>query len=70
MEKRYLTIDETAVYTGFAVKTLYKWSRRGMMPCSKVGRILRFDVIEIDKWIKSLSRTACNVELLQTNQTI
>jgi len=64
MEKRYLNITETAEYTGINVKTLYKWSRCGMIPCCKIGRILRFDKVAIDKWIRDYQKEAVNGDIL------
>ena len=64
MEKRYLNIAETAEYTGINVKTLYKWSRCEMIPCYKIGRILRFDKVAIDKWIRDYQKEAVNGDIL------
>ena len=64
---RYMNISETEEYTGFSVQTLYKWSRCGMIPVNKVGRILRFDRIEIDKWIKDYDKGAPNADVLQSD---
>jgi len=64
MERRYFNIAETAIYTGFSVKTLYRWSRCGMMPCAKIGRLLKFDKNDLDIWIKNHKKEAINDYLL------
>ena len=50
-EKRYLSIQEVAEYTGLGVTTLYRWSNEHKMPFHKIGRVKRFDVQEVDKWL-------------------
>lgn len=67
MEKRYISIADTAEYTGMSVKTLYKWSRCGMIPCFKIGRLLRFDKTKIDTWICRYKKEDRNADLLDSN---
>jgi len=67
MEKRYLNIQEAADYTGFSIRTLYKWARSGMIPCFKIGRLVKFDKLEIDKWFKDYYKGTPNADLLQSN---
>ncbi len=53
MEKRYLTPNEVAEYTSLSRRTVYLWVERGKLPCSKLGKILRFDRIAIDAFMKN-----------------
>ena len=47
--------EDTALYLGVPVKTLYqwKWLRQGP-PVRKVGRHLRYDPVEVRRWYTSL----------------
>ncbi len=52
MEKRYLSIKETAEYLGVAEGTLYVWKCHREIPCLKIGRLVKFDIQEIETWLK------------------
>jgi len=64
MEKRYLDIKECAEYTGISIKTLYRWSREAKIPNRKIGKLLRFDRVEIDTWMDRYKRCEVNADLL------
>ena len=34
-------------------KTIYDWTHKGQVPYLKVGGLLRFDLNDIEKWLKS-----------------
>ena len=52
MEKLWLTADETTRYLGFpSRKALYQAVRRGQIPGHRIGRRLRFNVTELDRFI-------------------
>jgi excisionase family DNA binding protein len=67
MERRYLSIKECAEYTGFSNTTLYRLSRVASIPCFKIRHSLRFDKLEIDKWINKFKRIPVNEDLLEKN---
>lgn len=50
--RRLLKIRDAAQYLALEVTTLYKKSRLREIPCVKVGRSLRFDVRELDRYIE------------------
>ncbi|UVT20060.1 MAG: helix-turn-helix domain-containing protein [Nitrospira sp.] len=52
IERRLLTIQEAAQYTGLSVHTLYTMTSQKRIPYVKVGRLTRFDRETLDKWIK------------------
>jgi excisionase family DNA binding protein len=53
MDKKYLNINELSVYLGLKVGTIYVWVCQRKIPYIKLGRLLRFDIKEIDDWMKS-----------------
>jgi len=53
MSDRWLSVDEIAAYLGIKPPTVYKWIERRNMPAHKVGRLWKFKILEIDKWVKS-----------------
>jgi|SRR5215469_8862673 len=50
--RRFLSIEETADYTGLSVNTLYKMVSHRRIPFVKMGRLTKFDVVLLDAWIK------------------
>jgi excisionase family DNA binding protein len=64
--KRLLNVKEAAGYLGLQVDTIYKKSRLPEIPSVKVGRALRFDVMELDRFIRehAVETIGCERELL------
>ena len=51
IEKRYMSVEEAAIYTGYSVGALQKHIQRGHLPVSKEGTSTRVDKTQIDKWM-------------------
>lgn len=52
MADRWLSVEEIAEHLGIKKDTVYKWVKHRDMPFHKVGRLLKFQVKEIDQWVK------------------
>jgi len=52
MEKRFLGIEELSQYLGLTKGTLYVWVCQRRLPYLKIGKLLKFDIIEINQWLK------------------
>lgn len=52
IENRWLSVDEIAAYLGVKRETVYKWIERRSMPANKVGRLWKFKLDEVDKWVR------------------
>ena len=50
--RRLVSIQDTAHYTGLSVHTLYTMVSQRRIPFVKVGRLVKFDLELLDKWIK------------------
>ena len=50
MFKRYIGVKELSEYLSIPVGTLYVWVCYKRIPYTKMGKLLRFDLQEIDKW--------------------
>lgn len=50
--RRFLSIEETAEYTGLSRHTLYAMVSQRRIPHVKMGRLVKFDVGLLDAWIK------------------
>ena len=53
MTRRLLDIKEVADYTGLSVHSLYTMVSQRRIPFVKLGRLTKFDCVELDKWIVS-----------------
>ena len=50
--RRLFTLREIAEYTGLSVHTLYTMVSQRRIPHVKAGRLVKFDLKEIDTWIE------------------
>ncbi len=50
--KRLLTIPEAAAYLGLSKLTLYEWVSQRKIEYIKVGRLVKFDQRQLERWIE------------------
>lgn len=50
---KLLTVKELSEITRVKEKTLYDWANKGSIPSIKLNGLLRFDLDEIEEWIKT-----------------
>lgn len=50
---RWISLEEAAEHLGVKTSTLYKWLERKQIPGHKVGRLWKFQIPELDEWVKS-----------------
>ena len=50
--KKLINIKKLAEYLDTKVSTIYSWIHMKQIPHYKVGRLVKFDVAEIDKWLQ------------------
>lgn len=51
MEKRFIGTEEIAEYMDLSVNTIYSWVYSRKIPFFKMGRLVKFDLKEIDNWM-------------------
>lgn len=52
-EQRWYSVDEIAAHLSVKRDTVYDWIKRKNLPGHKLGRVWRFDVAEVDAWVRS-----------------
>jgi excisionase family DNA binding protein len=52
MEKRLLSIIEAAEWLGLSQSYLYKLVESDQIPHIRFGRAIRFDIKELEEWLK------------------
>jgi len=60
MTDKWLTIEQIAEYLQVSTEKLYKLCQKGKMPASKVGGQWRFDLREVDSWVRKQRPKARN----------
>jgi len=50
--RRLISIRDAADYTGLSSHTIYTMVSQRRIPFVKVGRLVKFDIDLLDKWIK------------------
>ena len=50
---RWLSVQEIAQYLGISRETIYRWVESDKIPAHKVGKQWKFQVSEVNSWIKS-----------------
>ena len=53
MEKRYIGPQELSQYLDMKPDTIYSWIWQRKIPHFKVGGRVKFDLLEIDEWLKA-----------------
>ena len=54
--RRLLSIGQLSQQLGISVKTLYGWVYLRQIPYVKMGRLVKFDSRDIEKWIETKKR--------------
>lgn len=49
---RWLSVQEIAQYLGISKETIYRWLDSKKIPAHKIGKQWKFQVSEVDGWVK------------------
>jgi excisionase family DNA binding protein len=49
---KLLNIQQLSDLLNIKIKTIYDWTHKGEIPFIKVGRLLRFNNDDIEKWLR------------------
>lgn len=60
--ERWLSVEEICSHLGVSKETIYRWLEKKKIPAHKVGRLWKFQVSEVDVWIKG-GNAAENAEM-------
>lgn len=55
MNKRFLGVKELSEYLGISINTIYSYIWQKKIPYIKIGRIVKFDLEKIERWLESKS---------------
>ena len=66
---KLVSIREVADYLKVKESTLYSWAHSGYIPCFKLNGLLRFDLDEIEHWIKEARIKTLNITTCKKKKT-
>ncbi len=49
---KLMNITQLSEVINVKKKTIYDWTHKGLIPYIKIGRLIRFDINDIEKWLK------------------
>lgn len=49
----WVSLEEIAVHLGVSQDTVHRWIRMRGMPAHKVGRLWKFQVTEVNDWVRA-----------------
>jgi len=59
---RWLSVEEIAKHLGVSKDTVYTWVNERGMPAHKIGKLWKFDKLEVDTWVRSGTARTRNEE--------
>ena len=60
LTQRWMSVEDVAAYLGIGRGTVYKWIERYGLPARKVGRLLKFQRTDVDRWMESQKSAAAD----------
>lgn len=52
MSEPWLSAEDIATHLGVTKDTVYSWIANKAMPAHKVGRLWKFQAVEVDEWVR------------------
>jgi excisionase family DNA binding protein len=52
---QFLTPEQVAEKLGVKLSTIYNWTHIGYIPHTKLGRLIRFQEVTLQKWTEGLA---------------
>ena len=62
MEK-LIGVKELAILLGLQVSTIYSWVNQGLLTYIKVGRLVKFDMRDVEKWLLEKKVEQKNIDI-------
>jgi excisionase family DNA binding protein len=53
MPEPWVSVEEVASHLGLAKQSVYRWIGGKSLPAHRVGRLWKFRLSEVDKWIEA-----------------
>lgn len=50
--EKWLSVEQIAVHLNLSKETIYRWLEVGKIPAHRIGKQWRFQVSEVDEWVR------------------
>lgn len=51
--EKWLSVEEIAKHLGISKETVYRWLEKEKIPAHRVGKLWKFQISEVNEWVKS-----------------
>lgn len=51
--EQWVTAEQVASHLGVAKETIYRWRECKNLPAHKIGRLWKFQLSEVDEWVRN-----------------
>lgn len=51
--EKWMSVEEIAQHLGISKETIYRWLEKTKIPAHRVGKLWKFQISEVDDWVKS-----------------
>lgn len=51
MTEPWVSVDQVAAHLGVAKDTVYRWIEAKSLPAQRVGRLWKFKLSDVDRWV-------------------
>lgn len=62
MPEPWVSVDDVANHLGVAKDSVYRWIEAKGLPAHRVGRLWKFRLSEVDKWIETSGARQDDIE--------
>lgn len=52
-QEPWASVEDVAKHLGIAKDTVYRWIVSKALPAHKIGRLWKFNLTEVDEWVRS-----------------
>jgi excisionase family DNA binding protein len=53
MREPWASVEDVARHLGVAKDSVYRWIETRRLPAHKIGRLWKFDLSEVDTWVRA-----------------
>lgn len=53
MTEPWAAVDDVAKHLGVAKDSVYRWIEHGGLPAHEIGRLWKFELSEVDAWVRA-----------------
>lgn len=60
--KKYIGVAGLAAYLAVSANTVRSWVWQRQIPYVKVGRLVRFDIVEVEEWLRERRKEVVSID--------